>query len=144
MQSFKFLNLKNFSDEIDLSLRTLQSSSEFNILRLSPCLKTEDKNELCDDYGTPHKTPQIFSSGKFCLVSVGKNGVFQSHYFAAALGSGCIPVIVAKNIILPFEPRIDWPSLSVKIFPEDVVTCKFFEKNWNLKIRIDRNIYFLE
>ena len=99
-------------------------------MRLSPCLKKENKNELCDDYGTPHKTPQIFSSGKFCLVSVGKNGVFQSHFFAAALGSGCIPVVVAKNIILPFEPRIDWPSLSVKIFPEDVDTGNFVNKKF--------------
>ena len=82
------------------------------------------------------------------MVSEDKNGAFQSQYLAASLGSGCVPVIVSKNAILPYQPKIDWPSISVKIFPEDVESTLIpILKKFHLEDRIearDRGIFLFQ
>ena len=56
------------------------------------------------------------------MVSFGTNGQFQSGYFAGALGTGCVPVVTARGLLLPFQNKIDWPGVAVRMLPDDIQT----------------------
>lgn len=70
---------------------------------------------MCDRYENSFNLSEVFSHSKYCLVTVDLSGHFQAVYLAAALGSGCIPVIAADEQLLPFERKIDWPAVSIRL-----------------------------
>ena len=68
----------------------------------------------------PNKTTYMkeMASSKFCLSMFG--WVPWSGRLAHLLKGGCIPVIVADGIVLPFDDIIDWRSFSVKISHDNI------------------------
>ncbi|GAB0095884.1 Exostosin-2 [Sergentomyia squamirostris] len=108
--------------------RILQELS-FNhpdVLTLQKCPKNsatipekveDDKNT--DDvrcsmpHGNEYKYPHILTKGTFCMIIRGVR--LAQPNFMEALASNCIPVIVANNIVLPFEDVIDWSLASISI-----------------------------
>ena len=63
--------------------------------------------------GVEHEYPKVLESGIFCLVSRGVR--LSQPTFLDALASGCIPVVMADNLILPFQEIIDWDLAIIKI-----------------------------
>lgn len=127
-----------YRDDIERSVRDLMSSNHpnFKILSLKPCLGKGPADEICDQFQTRHKLPEVFAAGRFCLVSFGHNGYFQSSYFAGALGTGCVPVVIASGLLLPFQNKIDWANAAFRFLPEDIGTqlvpflTKFDREEW--------------
>ena len=62
--------------------------------------------------------PEILESAKFCLVSRG--GRLGQPVLYDALRSGCVPVVVADTLVLPFSEVLDWRTASVQIYEDDL------------------------
>lgn len=61
---------------------------------------------------------EIMEKGTFCLVIRGVR--LAQPTLLEAMATNCIPVIIADNIILPFEEIIDWTLASVTIREADL------------------------
>ena len=70
---------------------------------------------MCDRYENSFTLSDVFAHSKYCLVTVDQSGHFQAVHLAAALGSGCIPIIAADEQLLPYEPKIDWAAIAVRL-----------------------------
>lgn len=105
--------------------------SNNNILLLQKCTQEifEDKisssPELIDrdirctfPGNSPVEYPEILEHGTFCLVIRGFRLAQPS--LLEAMAANCIPVIIADNIILPFQEIIDWTLASVSIREADL------------------------
>lgn len=62
--------------------------------------------------------PDIMEEGKFCLVIRGVR--LTQPTLLEAMATGCIPVIIADNIILPFEEVIDWTLIAITFREADL------------------------
>lgn len=62
--------------------------------------------------------PEILSKSDFCLVIRGVR--LAQMNLLDSLASGCIPVIIADNIILPFSEIIDWTMSALRIREADI------------------------
>lgn len=67
---------------------------------------------------SPVEYPEVLEHGIFCLVIRGVR--LAQPTLLESLATGCIPVIVADNIVLPFEEIIDWTLASIKIREADL------------------------
>lgn len=67
---------------------------------------------------SPVDYPEILEHGTFCLVIRGVRLGQQS--LIESLAAGCIPVIIADNIVLPFQDVIDWTLASISIRENDL------------------------
>ena len=63
----------------------------------------------------------------FCLAPLGfakwSNRCFES------IAAGCIPVVIANNLTMPFEHYVDWRSFSVTVKETDISKLSFVLKN---------------
>ena len=50
----------------------------------------------------------------FCIII--KSSPLDSPLLSDALMSGCIPVIISDTLVLPFEERIDWTSVGIRVW----------------------------
>ena len=57
-------------------------------------------------------------AAKFCVTPPGFAS--WSPRFVEALMSGCVPVVVADNVELPFEPAVDLNSLVIRVSEANV------------------------
>lgn len=62
--------------------------------------------------------PKILEKGTFCLV--GRGVRLAQPNLLESLAAGCIPIIMADNIILPFQEIIDWSLASISIRESDL------------------------
>jgi probable glucuronoxylan glucuronosyltransferase IRX7 len=105
----------------------------------------DDKDVKVYEGGSEHYVEEVLSS-KFCLCPRGFAPWSRRLFDAVQLG--CIPVIIADGIELPYEEFLDYTSFSVKIaevevsklkqillgIPESTIRKKR-EVMWNLKTR---------
>ena len=54
----------------------------------------------------------------FALIPAGRSP--GTYRLAEAMGAGAIPVIVARDMVLPFREHFDWPSFSFWFTPDQV------------------------
>ncbi|XP_059618949.1 exostosin-2 [Phlebotomus argentipes] len=64
-------------------------------------------------HGNEYRYPYILTKGTFCLIIRGLR--LAQPNLMEALASNCIPVIVANNIVLPFDDVIDWSLASISV-----------------------------
>lgn len=69
---------------------------------------------------SPVEYPGILEQGTFCLVIRGVR--LAQPILIESLATNCIPVIIADNIVLPFEEIIDWTLAAIKIREADLHT----------------------
>lgn len=67
---------------------------------------------------SPVEYPEIMEQGKFCLVIRGVR--LAQPTLLEAMAANCIPVIIADNIILPFQEIIDWTLAVITIRESDL------------------------
>ena len=103
-------------DRVNYQIERIQNEHylEYQILILKPCLN-QAQNQMCDKYENVVSVPEIFNKTKYCLITSGLNGRFQSVFLAAALGSGCVPIITSETALLPYSGKIDWSSVGVRL-----------------------------
>ena len=100
---------ENYSHSIRQALK-----SQFNITTLNDTIISSTRAESDLQYFNE------LSSAVFCLAPEGWTS--WSGRLAMILNAGCIPVIIADGIVLPFEPFIDWPQISAKASREMVLS----------------------
>lgn len=69
-------------------------------------------------HGREYEYPNVLEKGKFCLISRGVR--LSQPNFMEAMAAGCIPVVVADNIVLPFSEVIDWTLATISIRETDL------------------------
>jgi len=67
---------------------------------------------------SPVEYPEILEQGTFCLVIRGVR--LAQPAFIESLATNCIPVVIADNIILPFQEIIDWTMAAIVIREADL------------------------
>jgi glucuronyl/N-acetylglucosaminyl transferase EXT2 len=105
--------------------------SNNNILLLQKCTqeifedKISTKPELIDHDirctfpgNSPVEYPEILEQSNFCLVIRGVR--LAQPTLLDALAANCIPVVIADNIVLPFEEIIDWTLAAITIREADL------------------------
>ncbi|XP_054159212.1 exostosin-2-like [Oppia nitens] len=70
--------------------------------------------KMCNNYRDIEVNyPNILSQSVFCLIL---KTIFLGHpVLSDALMSGCIPVIISDEYVLPFETKIDWNRASIRV-----------------------------
>ncbi|XP_058128244.1 exostosin-2 isoform X2 [Anopheles ziemanni] len=85
-----------------------------DILLLQRC-PTSTKDIRCNfPQGNEYEYPSVLASGTFCLIARGVR--LAQPTLLEAMAAGCIPVIMADNLILPFSDVLDWELLSLRIY----------------------------
>ncbi|XP_058444548.1 exostosin-2 [Malaya genurostris] len=64
--------------------------------------------------GMEYEYPNVLGSGQFCLVTRGVR--LSQPTLLDALAHGCVPVIMADNLVLPFSEILDWDLVSIRIY----------------------------
>ncbi|CAH1390204.1 unnamed protein product [Nezara viridula] len=96
----------------------LQLSSNTNeLLVLEPCHDMRNASMRCHGTRTYHY-PHILQRGVFCLVLRGAR--LGQPTLLDALAAGCIPIISADTIVLPFADVIDWKRVSLLLSEGDL------------------------
>ena len=115
-RKFDILMIGHQLDKVNYQIERIQNEHylEYQILILKPCLN-QAQNQMCDKYENAVSVPEIFNKTKYCLITSGLNGRFQSVFLAAALGSGCVPIITSETALLPYSGKIDWTSVGVRL-----------------------------
>ena len=108
-------------------------SSKFAILKLRNCDSSSShfnpRDPICDQFNFKHENiKMILSQSRFCLISFNEFDYFQNLYMSIALGSGCVPIIVGMDHVLPYETRIDWSLAVTRIQIRDLLTLDHFLK----------------
>uniref|UniRef100_A0A2P2HX98 Exostosin-2 n=1 Tax=Hirondellea gigas TaxID=1518452 RepID=A0A2P2HX98_9CRUS len=62
--------------------------------------------------------PEILEMSQLCVVSRG--GRLGQPVLYDALRAGCVPVIVADTLVLPFQQVLDWRVASVQLYEDDL------------------------
>jgi glucuronyl/N-acetylglucosaminyl transferase EXT2 len=101
-------------------LSKLQSVHRDKVLLISD--RCNSNQVLESDYTkvkrcTPEKSivqyPVVLSNCTFCLVM--QTAYLSTPLISESLMTGCIPVIAADDAVLPFEEKIDWKRVSIRI-----------------------------
>lgn len=96
----------------------LQLSSDTNeLLVLEPCHDMTNASMRCRGSRMYHY-PHILQRGVFCLVLRGAR--LGQPTLLDALAAGCIPIISADTIVLPFADVIDWKRVSLLLSEGDL------------------------
>jgi glucuronyl/N-acetylglucosaminyl transferase EXT2 len=81
--------------------------------------------------------PEILTESTFCLIM--KTPILGHPILSDSLMSGCIPVIIIDNYILPFEEKIDWKRFSIRIWEHSLNNLfdilKSFSQNKIIEMR---------
>lgn len=87
--------------------------------KMSSSPELEDHDIRCSFPAlTPIEYPEILGQGTFCLIIRGVR--LAQPALIEALAANCIPVIVADNLVMPFEEVIDWTLASITIREADL------------------------
>lgn len=106
----------NIHPEYYAELLQLSSTSN-DILLLEPCKDQTNSSVRCHGKRTFHY-PHILQRGVFCLVLRGAR--LGQPTLLDALAAGCIPIISADTIVLPFSDVIDWKRVSLTVSEGDL------------------------
>lgn len=94
-------------------------SEEIFTEKLTQSPELSDRDIRCTfPNNNPIEYPEILEKGTFCLVIRGVR--LAQPNLLESLATGCIPVIMADNIVLPFQEIIDWTLASVTIRESDL------------------------
>lgn len=97
------------------------ASTHAGVLNLTSCGNPweRDSQDVRCHQETMHKYPQVLTEGKFCLVV--RAARLGQSVLSDALQSGCIPVVVADEYILPFSEVLDWKRVAIRMREEELL-----------------------
>ncbi|RZF37962.1 hypothetical protein LSTR_LSTR005462 [Laodelphax striatellus] len=95
----------NIHPDFESELAQIESDNSDLFMLLEPCEGRENASLRCHQQKI-YNYPQILGSGKFCLVIRGAR--LAQPNLMDALAFGCVPIVAADTMILPFADVIDW------------------------------------
>ncbi len=121
----------------------LESQNSDNIIVLgNECSSNSNTNDthfkMCNNRRKIEVNyPLILTESTFCLIM--KTAILGHPILSDSLMSGCIPVIIIDNYILPFEEKIDWKRFSIRIWEHSLHNLfdilKSFSQNKIIEMR---------
>ncbi|KAI4504281.1 hypothetical protein M0802_000752 [Mischocyttarus mexicanus] len=110
----------NINSIFEQDLIELKSSFPKEILLLGPCLQYNPVNHTVRCSGEDvYKYPTVLQTATFCFVIRGAR--LGQSVLLEAMASGCIPVIVADSLVMPFYGIIDWTRAAIFVREIDVL-----------------------
>ncbi|CAM1331169.1 EXT2 (predicted) [Pycnogonum litorale] len=124
----------NVHDDYIPSLQELREKNPRYFLLLTSCTSSPQSHnkknisavdqasnsfKRCNLKGDAYKYPEVLQDGTFCLVARGAR--LAQPVLLDAMMSGCIPVIVADELVLPFSEVLDWKRASVRLYEEQLI-----------------------
>jgi len=150
---------------LDGFLESIQSS-KFAILKLKNCdpLNNFDLREpICDQvhlnsmnlntvsvvsniqFDFEHEVKVVFTQSRYCLITFNEFDIFQNLYLSVALASGCVPIIVGMDHILPYETFIDWSLALDRIDIREIQFLQtFLEPNYSISDKRAQGTFLLK
>ncbi|KAL6264521.1 hypothetical protein P5V15_004628 [Pogonomyrmex californicus] len=110
----------NINTAFEQDLMEIKTTYPKDILVLGPCLHFNPMNNTIRCLGEDiYKYPDILQMATFCLVIRGAR--LAQSTLLDAMAAGCIPVIVADSLMMPFHDVIDWTKAAVFIREVDIL-----------------------
>ncbi|KAL2712257.1 exostosin-2 [Vespula squamosa] len=110
----------NINSAFEQDLIELKSSFPKEILLLGPCLQYSPMNNTVRCAGKDvYKYPAVLQTATFCFVIRGAR--LAQSVLLEAMAAGCIPVIVADSLVMPFYGMIDWTRAAIFVREIDVL-----------------------
>lgn len=110
----------NFNSAFEQDLMEVKTISPKDILVLGPCLHYNPMNNTIrcvrEDV---YKYPDVLQTATFCLVIRGAR--LGQSTLLESMAAGCIPVIIADSLMMPFHSTIDWTRAAIFIREVDVL-----------------------
>ncbi|XP_076544829.1 exostosin glycosyltransferase sotv isoform X1 [Osmia lignaria lignaria] len=111
----------NINSAFEQDLIEVKSLSPKEILILSPCLQYSSMNSTIRCAETDvYKYPDVLQTAVFCLVirsaRLGQSTLLES------MAMGCIPVIIADSLAMPFHDVIDWTRATIFVREVDILS----------------------
>lgn len=101
-------------------LQKLNYQHPNKLLILDSCQIHKYLQRCCVDTGKKYHYPEVLGQSNFCLIFRGERmGQFA---LLEAMAANCIPIIVMKSQVLPFEEILDWKLFSVLIMEKHLNT----------------------
>ncbi|CAG2100291.1 unnamed protein product [Medioppia subpectinata] len=104
-------------DQQILSALESQHSEQLLIVSRKQCNynnRHENETQMCNnERNIELNYPKVLNESTFCLVL--KTRFLGHPLLSDSLMSGCIPVVISDEYVLPFEEEIDWVTASVRI-----------------------------
>ncbi|KAH0952729.1 hypothetical protein HN011_009892 [Eciton burchellii] len=124
----------NINTAFEQDLMEVKTTHSKDILILGPCLHFNPMNNTLRCVGEDiYKYPDILQSGIFCLIIRGAR--LAQSTLMDAMAAGCIPVIIADSLMMPFHDVIDWTKAAVFIREVDILlTVQLLKKISNQRI----------
>nr|CAD7570759.1 unnamed protein product [Timema californicum] len=94
-----------------------QEHSELLVLEACPSMQSSNYSMRCRGDEVYHY-PQVLKRAKFCLVIRGAR--LGQPSLMDAMAAGCIPVMCADSLVMPFEDVIDWKRAAIFILEENL------------------------
>lgn len=101
-------------------LQKLSYQHPNKILILDTCQIHKYVQRCCIDTGKKYHYPEILRSSTFCLIFRGER--MGQPAILEAMAANCIPIIIVKSQILPFEEILDWKLFSIIIMEKHLKT----------------------
>ncbi|XP_012279069.1 exostosin-2 [Orussus abietinus] len=111
----------NTKSTFEHDLFELQTLFPNEIAVLCPCLHHNPINYSIRCIGEDvYKYPDVLHQGSFCLILGGAR--LGQSLLLESLATGCIPVIIADSLIMPFHDVIEWTKAAVFIPEVDILS----------------------
>ncbi|XP_072762562.1 exostosin-2 isoform X2 [Anoplolepis gracilipes] len=110
----------NINTAFEQDLMEVKTTYPKDILVLGPCLHFNPMNNTIRCVGeSMYKYPDILQSATFCLIIRGAR--LAQSTLLDAMAAGCIPVIIADSLMMPFHDVIDWTKAAVFVREVDIL-----------------------
>ncbi|XP_015584930.1 exostosin-2 [Cephus cinctus] len=110
----------NINSAFEQDLMELKTTFPNDIMVFGSCLHHNPMNNTIRCVGEDvYKYPDVLQTATFCLVIRGAR--LGQSVLLEAMAAGCIPVIIADTLVMPFHGTIDWIRAVIFIREVDIL-----------------------
>lgn len=99
-----------YSEESYKKIQSI-SSRHGDVLVLLGCKDSNRPKTWCDANGSEYLYPSILTQGKYCLMTRQRQLTLLG--LCDALRAGCVPVVCAQSLVMPYSEVLDWKRAAV-------------------------------
>ena len=110
----------NVKPHLGSVIHEFENKGSVGIMSLQQC--GVDGERRCDINGNVIQYPNVLSDSTFCIILDIEYDAGQT--ITEALHHGCIPVVVADSVVLPFSEVLDWKRFSIRMYEADLTSLQ--------------------
>ncbi|XP_012254638.2 exostosin-2 [Athalia rosae] len=118
----------NINSAFEQDLIEVKTNYPNELMILGPCLHHNPMNSSIRCMGEDvYKYPEVLETATFCLVIRGAR--LSQPSLLETMAAGCIPVIIADSLMMPFHGVIDWIKAAIFVREVDILKVPEILKN---------------